>query len=172
MAVLPSNARTRSRAPRMEACRLRLYWCEVSVALTVVCVTRTAVPRLACSSALSVSPTNLPEHTIAQSVAGGHTEHYWLIYHHFLCRCVLKMDHHCPWVNTCVGHHNQPPFVKFLFFLSIGCVHAILINSKFLYHLFSMVLHLFTLPVLSDHYTALPRTSTTNSTYPSLAGGS
>ena len=55
------------------------------------------------------------------------------------CRCVLKMDHHCPWINACVGHHNHPPFVKFLFFLTIGCIHAIVINVCFLYYLFNYV---------------------------------
>ena len=56
-----------------------------------------------------------------------------------VCRCVLKMDHHCPWINACVGHHNHPPFVKFLFFLTIGCIHAIVINVCFLYYLFNYV---------------------------------
>lgn len=36
-------------------------------------------------------------------------------------RCVLKMDHHCPWINTCVGHYNHGHFTAFLASAVGGC---------------------------------------------------
>lgn len=36
-------------------------------------------------------------------------------------RCVLKMDHHCPWLSTCLGLHNYKVFVLFLIYTSLFC---------------------------------------------------
>ncbi len=36
-------------------------------------------------------------------------------------RCVLKMDHHCPWLSTCLGLHNYKAFVLFLVYTSVYC---------------------------------------------------
>lgn len=36
-------------------------------------------------------------------------------------RCVIQLDHHCPWVNNCVGLLNQRSFVLFLFWTSVTC---------------------------------------------------
>ncbi|XP_064458012.1 palmitoyltransferase ZDHHC6-like [Ornithodoros turicata] len=48
-------------------------------------------------------------------------------------RCVFKMDHHCPWINTCCGHRNQASFTLFLFFCVCGSIHAAVLLTMGLY---------------------------------------
>ncbi|KAJ1718600.1 Palmitoyltransferase, partial [Coemansia erecta] len=50
-------------------------------------------------------------------------------------RCVLKMDHHCPWTNNCVGYFNQAHFLRFIYMVDVTCAFAIILHSLRLWEL-------------------------------------
>ncbi len=39
-------------------------------------------------------------------------------------RCVLNMDHHCPWINNCVGFYNRKYFMLLLVYVLL-CTYTI-----------------------------------------------
>jgi hypothetical protein len=57
-------------------------------------------------------------------------------HHCSICNvCVLQMDHHCPWMATCVGFQNLPHFLRYLVWMTIGCLYSCAVYSKHLLYL-------------------------------------
>jgi hypothetical protein len=55
------------------------------------------------------------------------------VHHCSVCKgCVMKMDHHCPWINNCVGQFNQKFFIQFCYYCFIGCTQAAFITVYYL----------------------------------------
>lgn len=36
------------------------------------------------------------------------------------------LDHHCPWVNNCLGQYNYGHFIRFLFYVDLACSYHLL----------------------------------------------
>uniref|UniRef100_A0A8C9TSX3 Palmitoyltransferase n=1 Tax=Scleropages formosus TaxID=113540 RepID=A0A8C9TSX3_SCLFO len=51
-------------------------------------------------------------------------------HHCSICkRCIRKMDHHCPWVNNCVGENNQRFFVLFTMYIALISIYALCLSG-------------------------------------------
>ena len=40
------------------------------------------------------------------------------------------MDHHCPWLNNCVGHHNHRHFFLYMVFMVLGCAFLMVLGFE------------------------------------------
>lgn len=38
---------------------------------------------------------------------------------------IRRMDHHCPWINNCVGERNQKFFLQFLVYVGILALYSV-----------------------------------------------
>jgi hypothetical protein len=37
----------------------------------------------------------------------------------------MKMDHHCPWINNCLGQNNHKFFIQFLLMVCLSSIHSL-----------------------------------------------
>lgn len=63
---------------------------------------------------------NVPYRTVCLKTAVNITKQNFILGN----RCVLKMDHHCPWLNTCVGNENHCYFLVFIFVSIVASIQS------------------------------------------------
>lgn len=50
------------------------------------------------------------------------------IHHCSRCKvCIYKMDHHCHWINNCVGYYNQTYYIIFLISIGLFCGFSLIL---------------------------------------------
>ncbi|KAG7665701.1 PFA3 [[Candida] subhashii] len=49
-------------------------------------------------------------------------------------KCILKMDHYCPWFSTCIGYFNYKFFVQFLVYVAIYCGFVFAVSFAIVYN--------------------------------------
>jgi len=47
--------------------------------------------------------------------------------------CVARFDHHCIWINNCVGQGNHKWFLSFLFMHFVLCIYAVFLGMMIVY---------------------------------------
>mmetsp|Transcript_5740 Transcript_5740/g.8026 ORF Transcript_5740/g.8026 Transcript_5740/m.8026 type:complete len:320 (-) Transcript_5740:42-1001(-) len=58
-------------------------------------------------------------------------------HHCAVCKqCVLRLDHHCPWMMNCVGFYNHKYFVLFLLYLWVGCLYITYMSAPLAWKMF------------------------------------
>jgi palmitoyltransferase len=50
------------------------------------------------------------------------------------------MDHHCPWINNCIGFYNRKYFIQMVFYLNCTLIFVICSNFMFVYDIVSKYL--------------------------------
>lgn len=54
--------------------------------------------------------------------------------HCYLCRrCVDHYDHHCEWLNQCIGSSNAKPFLAFIVFLWLQMLFVLIVSIDQVY---------------------------------------
>jgi len=47
-------------------------------------------------------------------------------HHCRVCKqCILRMDHHCPWIMNCVGFRNHKYFFLLVFYSALDCMYIV-----------------------------------------------
>ena len=88
------------------------------------------------------SPGQPPEGKPIESIQGSVVCKYCIqpkpprSHHCSICnKCFLNMDHHCPWMNNCIGFYNLRYFISFCVFMWLGTVYVCLTSfDLFMYH--------------------------------------
>lgn len=52
-------------------------------------------------------------------------------------KCILRMDHHCPWFACCIGYYNQKFFIQHLLYICGFSTYCCIISSIILYRFFN-----------------------------------